>query len=131
MYCNLELVALQNMLPEISKLGAQALAISPEVSNNAKETQEKNALSFDLLHDPENKVARSFGLLFTLPEKLQAIYDSFKIDLSTINGNENFSLPIPASYVIKQDGTIAYAFVDADYTKRSSMEAIVQALQSI
>lgn len=105
--------------------------ISPETSDNLKETRNKNALSFDLLHDSENKVARSFGLLFTLPENLQTIYDSFEIKLSMINGDESFSLPVPATYVIRQDGTIAYAFIDADYSKRSSMEAIVEALQSI
>jgi len=131
MYCNLELVALQNALPEITKLKAQIIAISPELASKAKETSEKNSLSFDLLHDPENKVARSFGLLFTLPEKLQTIYNSFKIDLNAFNGDESFSLPVPASYVIKQDGTIAYAFVDADHSKRSSMEAILQALKSV
>lgn len=129
-YCNLELNALQKMVPEFNKLGAKLVAISPEVPDHSLTTQEKNDLSFDILYDKANKLAKQFGLVFTLPSSIQSIYDSFGIDVSGHNGDDSFELPIPATYIINQDGEIIYHFVDADYTKRAEPSDILTALQN-
>ena len=61
-YCNLELRALQNLLPEFEKSNATLVAISPENPDRSLSTQEKNELKFPVLSDSNNKVARSMGL---------------------------------------------------------------------
>ena len=66
-YCNLELKALQNALASIQETGATLVAISPETPDNSLTTQEKNALTFPVLSDVDNQVARQFGLVFKLP----------------------------------------------------------------
>jgi peroxiredoxin len=38
--------------------------------------------------------------------------------IPNFNGEESWTLPMPARYVIRQDGVIAYAEVNPDYTKR-------------
>ncbi|MGF1485982.1 MAG: peroxiredoxin-like family protein [Prochloraceae cyanobacterium] len=130
-YCNLELHFLQKALPEIKRLGANLVAISPETPDNSLSTAEKNQLSFQVLSDLGNQVARKFGLVFTLPEQLRPLYQGFGIDIVKYNGDRSFELPIPATYVVDRDGTIVRAFVDVDYTNRLDPEEIIAALQEL
>ncbi|MGB0564743.1 MAG: peroxiredoxin-like family protein [Spirulinaceae cyanobacterium] len=130
-YCNLELKALQAKLPDIKALGATLVTISPETPDASLSTQEKNELEFEVLSDQGNPVARSFGLVFTLPENLRPLYSQFGIDLPARNGDDTFELPIPATYVVKTDGTIALAFAEADYTQRLEPTEIIAALQQL
>ncbi len=128
-YCNLELKALQERLPEIADLGASLVAISPETPDNSLTSAEKNALEFEVLSDTGNAVARGFGLVFKLADELKPIYEGFGIDLVKHNADESYELPLPATYVIDRDGTVRKAFVDADYTKRLDPEEIVDSLR--
>lgn len=130
-YCNLELRALEAALPEFQKRGAQLMAISPQTPDNSLSTAEKNALTFDVLSDVGNLVAREFGLVFTLPEEIRPIYAGFGLDLPAHNGDDTFELPIPATYVIGQDGAIALSFIDADYTSRLEPAVIISALDKL
>ena len=73
-YCNLELKALQNILPELSTLNTELVAISPETPDNSLSTSEKNKLTFTVLSDIDNKYAKSLGLVFKMPEDLRSVY---------------------------------------------------------
>ena len=130
-YCNIELRALQQALPDITAAGAGLVAVSPQTPDNSLSTVEKNELTFEVLSDVENVVARQYGLVFTLPEALRPIYSSFGIDVPAHNGNETFELPIAATYVIGTDGKVAHAFVNADYTLRLDPVDIIAALQKL
>lgn len=129
-YCNMELRGLQKYLPQITELGAKLIAISPETPDNSLSTTEKNELTFEVLSDSGNKVAKEFGLVFELPEELRPIYQSFGIDLPAYNGDESFELPIAATYVIASDGTVIHAFVNPDYTQRLDPEEIINVLNN-
>lgn len=130
-YCNLELRALQQALPEIVAAGATLVAVSPQTPDNSLSTVEKHELTFEVLSDVNNEVGRRYGLVFRLPEQLHSIYTSFGIDLPAHNGNKTFELPIAATYVIDSDGTVAHAFVDADYTKRLDPVDILATLKHL
>ena len=105
-FCNLELRALQLKLSEITSLGAQLVAVSPQLPDNSLSTAEKLSLTFEVLSDVGNKVARDFGIVFTLPETLRDIYKGFGIDLPASNGDQTFELPVPATYIIDRQGII-------------------------
>jgi len=128
-YCNLELQALQQALPEIKELGTQLVAVSPELPDQSLSTAEKHALAFTVLNDQGNQVARMFGLVFTLPEALRPIYATFGIDLPAWNGDDSFELPMPATYVIGRNGIILDGFVNTDYTRRMEPERILDILR--
>ncbi len=130
-YCNLELRALQQIESEIKALGASLVAVSPQTPDNSLSTVEKNELTYEVLSDVGNKIARAYGLVFELPEHLRPIYTSFGIDIPAHNGDSSFELPIAATYVIAKDGTIAHAFIDPDYTQRLDPEAILAALKDL
>jgi peroxiredoxin len=117
-YCNLELQALQAALPEITARGANLVAVSPQTAPNSRKSQRDNKLGFPILSDEQSNVAASFGLRFSLPDYLVDLYKSFKNDLPAFNNDPAWVLPMPARYVIAQDGTIAYAEVNPDYTQR-------------
>ena len=107
------------------------VAISPQVPERSLRTAEENKVSFEVLSDAGNKVARQFGLVFTLPERLRTIYKQFGADVAAANGDEHYELPLAATYVIDVDGVIRYSFVDTDYTKRVEPEEVVKVLKKV
>jgi peroxiredoxin len=130
-YCNLELRALQNALPEITRLGGQLVAISPQTPDESLSTVEKNELAFSVLSDMGSATAQAFGIAFDLAEELRPIYARAGHALPDKNGDESWTLPIPATYVIDRDGTIILAFVDVDYRHRLEPAEILAALAAI
>jgi len=130
-YCNMELRALQQALPDIIAKGATLVAISPETPDSSLSTKEKNELSFEVLSDRGNVYAKELGLVFTLPESLRPIYNNFGIDIPAYNGDSTFELPLPATYVVAADGTIVYSFANADYTQRLDPAEIIAALDNV
>ena len=129
-YCNLELKALNDYLPQFKTQNAQLVAISPQLPDETLSTTQKNDLEFDVLSDVSNKVAEQFGLLFTLDERIQALYTQFGIDFEHYYGDKSFKLPLPATYVINQEGVITYAFLSEDYTLRAEPIDVMTALES-
>ncbi len=88
-------------------------------------------LSFELLSDPDNLVAQEYGLVHKLPDDLRKVYLQFDIDLEKYNGNDNWTLPMPARYIIDQDSIIQYAVVNPDYTIRPEPEDTIATLKKI
>lgn len=129
LYCNMELQALQEILPQFQALGAGLIAISPQNPVNSRKSVRQNALSFPILSDPRNEVAAAFGLRFSLPNYLIDLYKSLKNDLPAFNGDPSWTLPMPARFVVGQDGTILYAEVNPDYTRRPEPEDMLPALR--
>ncbi|HRW48127.1 MAG: AhpC/TSA family protein [Caldilineaceae bacterium] len=129
-YCNLEVQLLQQALPDIQALGATLVAISPQTPDNSLSLAEKHGLAFPVLSDAGNAVARRFGLVFTVPEALRAVYDKLGIDIPAHNGDGSFELPVPGTYVVGRDGTIAFAYANVDYTRRVAVRDILAALRT-
>jgi peroxiredoxin len=130
-YCNLEIQAYQEALPEIRGLGAQLVGISPELPDNSMSLVEKYSLKYDILSDIENKLAGKFGLTYYVEEELQEAYKNLGIDLVSSQGNNNYELPVPATYVVNSNGTIVLAFVDTDYTKRLDPSEVIETLKGL
>lgn len=124
----MDLQALQAALPEFERRGAKLVAISPQTPANSRKSVRQNSLSFPILSDPHNDVAAAFGLRFALPDYLVELYTSLKNDLPKFNDDPNWTLPMPARFVIAPDGTIAYAEVNPDYTRRPEPEEMFPAL---
>jgi len=127
-YCNLELRALNKIYPEIKAKGAELIAISPEMPDRASVTANKNTLAFPLLYDRKAKVADEYNLVFELDDSLKPIYKSFGIDLEQVNGDDDWELPVPATYVVGQDRKIKFAFADVDYKNRAEPADILEML---
>ena len=128
-YCNMELQALQETLPEFVKLGASLVAISPQSEVNSRRSVRQNGLGFPILSDPHNKIAAAFGLRFALPDYLIEMHKALEIDLPTFNGDPSWTLPMPARYVIGQNSMVLYAEVNPDYTRRPEPQDMLPPLR--
>lgn len=129
-YCNMELQALQAALPAFREAGAGLIAISPQTPVNSRKSVRTNGLEFPILSDPGGRVAAAFGLRFELPDYLIELYKSLKNDLPQFNDDDSWTLPMPARFVVDQDGIIRYAEVNPDYTRRPEPEEMLPVLKS-
>jgi peroxiredoxin len=131
-YCNMDLQALQEALPEIETRGARLVAISPQTAANSRRSQRENKLAFPILTDPHNDVAAGFGLRFGLPDYLVDLYkNAFKNNLDLVNGDDSWTLPMPARFIIGQDSVIRYAEVNPDYTRRPDPSELLPVLDQL
>lgn len=128
-YCNMELQAINEVLPEIQALNSSVVAISPQTQPNSRKAVRNNQLSFPVLSDVNGEIAAAFGLRFRLPDYLIELYANLKNDLPLINDDPSWTLPMPARYVIGQDGVVLYAEVNPDYTQRPDPRELLPVLK--
>lgn len=128
-YCNSELKQLEKIKNELKILRTKIVSISPQTPDCTNRTKEENQLSFELLSDKNNTVAKNFGISFKLCEKLKTIYESFGIDLIQFNKNNTFELPIPAIFIINSKYEIIFSFIEEDSTKRCETRDILRAIK--
>jgi peroxiredoxin len=131
-YCNLELAALAKELPVIRSLGADLMAISPELPDNTLTMAEKHAIPIDILSDATSEVLKKYRLWFAVPAEVKALYlEKFGMDLAKYNGEGRWELPVPATYVLDRDGIIRAGEADPDYTVRMEPSDILSALRDL
>jgi len=131
-YCNLELKALQSRLSDFQALGAELVAISPQMPDESLSEDEKNKLDFLVLSDQDAHIAMQYGVTWKVPEFiLEHMKRDRALDLAEINnGNDNI-LPIPATFVIRQDGIVAWQYANVDFRTRAEPDDILAALQKL
>jgi peroxiredoxin len=128
-FCNLTLRAYEGIRLEIEKLGAKLIAISPQTPDKSVLTTEKAELKFAVLSDIGNKVARQYKLVYSLSQERIDRSKANGFDLAEYNGDNNYELPMAATFVIDRNGIIKKAFVSADHTKRLEPSEIIKTLE--
>ena len=104
----MELAALQNALPDITATDATLVASSPQLPHHSREFIARRHLTFDILSDVGNQVGRRYGLIFRLPDDLIELYKTFPVDLPKHNGDDSWTLPMPARFGSRQVYTILH-----------------------
>jgi len=130
-YCNLELRAYQRALPQLQELGASLVAISPQTPDHSLSTVEKQQLTFAVLSDVDNEVARKFGLVFTIEEAVRAPHRRIGANLPAFNGNDSWELPMPGTFLVDQWGAIRLAFVDPDFKHRLDPSVVIARIKEL
>jgi peroxiredoxin len=105
--------------------------ISPQTEEQSRTFVDSKHLTMEILSDPGNEVAKKYGLVYKVPDDLKAVYLDFGIDLPEYNGDDSWTLPMPARYVIDRDGVIRHSEVSTDYTMRSDPSHTIDALKSV
>ncbi len=125
-YCNRHLSALNENLKAIENKGAQLVAISPEKQEMLMKSAEKTGASFSLLTDKDFKIAEAFDLAFLPSSGTRLKYNTILgADLDEAQSDDSERLPVPATYIIGQDGTVLWRHFDRDYSKRARPEEIL------
>jgi peroxiredoxin len=127
----LELAALQEVDSEVRQLGAQIVALTPELERYTRNAHKKLNLTFDILTDLHLKAAEQFRLAFVLPDYLRELYKSFGSTLDRFHDESEYRLPMPARYVIDKAGIIRAADVNADYTIRPEPSETIGILRTL
>jgi peroxiredoxin len=130
-YCSLELRALEEILPTIQALGACLVSISPQTRRSTRSTSEQQNLTHIVLSDVDNQIARQFGIVYQITEPMRQVFEEFGLSLEKFNGSGAQELPVPAIFVVTQDGIIAHRFVDPDFTKRMDPVEIITVLSKL
>src|SRR6266849_5086194 len=130
-YCHLALRAYQQALPHMQARGATLVAISPQTPDHSRAFAEKLELTFALLSDMGNQVARQFGLVFTIAEGVRGAHIQVCADLPAFNGTDSWDLPMAGTFLIDQSGTVRMAFVDPDFTRRLDPSVIIARLNEL
>jgi peroxiredoxin len=130
-YCNLQLRAWQREASELARLGATLLAISPQTPDNSMDTAQANELAFTVLSDSGLEAANGFGLAYTLHPDLVNFYASAGTDIPVLNGNGQWVLPVPATYVIDTMGSIRLALIADEGGHRAEPRDVIAAIDSM
>lgn len=130
-YCNAELQALQEALPEIARFNATLVAVTPDTREAALSPKQRHQLGYQVLSDVDNGLGLLFGVIFRMPQDVRDQYLKLGIDLGARHGNEAWLLPLPATYVIDRHGVIRHAELDTDFRRRMEPADIVRLLAEI
>ena len=130
-YCNVQLRAYQQLLPELTRLGATLVAVSPQAPDHTSLTASEKDLTFPVLSDVGNHVARQYGLAFEVGQQVADTLRSLGIDLAAFNGTTDDELPLTATFVIAPNGTVAWQWVEANFKHRAEPADILRAVEQI
>jgi peroxiredoxin len=135
-YCITELEAWRDLQGDLRRRGALFVAVSPQTTRQNNFTLQQHGLPYPLLSDPGAATAEAFGIAYAIPEAGRRYYQSILINipfnnagLSYHNATEaSWRLPLPAVFVIAQDGRIIFAEGHADFRVRPEPADILAAL---
>jgi peroxiredoxin len=127
-YCVTELEAWRDLYPALREWGALVVGIAPQTQRQSDFTAAQHSIPFPLLTDTECAVAEKFGLAWTLPGYFQKYYLGILVNIPFINGEDSWKLPVPATYVIGQDGKVLFAEAHADFRVRPEPEDVLRVL---
>lgn len=128
-FCVGQVEAMNYIAPQVEASGASLIAISPQTEKQAYFMHDQHKLAFPLLVDARNEVARRFGLVYRVPDEQQQLYRRTFVNLPLANGDDTWTLPIPATYILERDGTILFADANEDYTERPEPLEILSILE--
>ncbi|UUZ80332.1 AhpC/TSA family protein [Paenibacillus sp. P26] len=130
-FCNIQLRAYQQLLPDMEKLGGRLIAVSLQSPDNSLSHKEKEELTFHVLSDLNGRVAESYRILYEVPDYLQEAFTNFGLDLTKFNKTERWILPLTATFIIDQEGIIRRSYVIPDFMRRMEPQEIIDQLKKL
>jgi peroxiredoxin len=130
-YCNTHLGKIQGIQPALVALGYQVLAVSPDRPEKLREAREAHSFSYSLLSDSSMAAGRALGLAFQVDDALVEKYKSqYGIDLEADSGQTHHQLPVPAAFVLNQEGRVEFSHVNPDYKSRVDPDVLLTAAKA-
>lgn len=123
-HCNKHIKNLQDSLQLLTAKGAYIIGVSPETSTGIDQTVNKTKASFSIISDRDYKVMKAYKVNYVMEPGLADRYKKGGLDIALANGQADYVLPVPATYIIDKSGKIKYVFFDKDYRKRPSVKTL-------
>ena len=138
-YCVTELETWRDLLPRIRQAGALLVAISPQTQRQNSFAAEQHHLSYPLLTDQHAALAAQFGITYTIPPEARAYFRSILVNIPFANSGQSYDqaadtawrLPLPATFLLRQDGSIAFTEAHADFRVRPEPLDLLKVLDTL
>jgi peroxiredoxin len=137
-YCVTELEVWRDLHVQLRATGALLVAISPQTKRHNDFTLQQHGLPFPILSDPEAAVAERFGIAYSVPSAHREYYKGILVNIPFVNSGNmyknaseaSWNLPLPATFVVNQDGMIAFSEAHADFHVRPEPADVMQAVMA-
>lgn len=129
-YCMLEMQAWQRHF-EASFEQFNIVAITPELFQYAHQVKQDNNISFPILVDKDMTFAKQLGLIWDLDDEMKALLLKWNINITERTSETKFLLPVPATFVIDQNYTIHFRFIEEDYTQRAEPSEVLKSYNKL
>ena len=130
-YCNLYMNDLADSLSFITERGANIIAVTPESNEYIDVTVEKSDATFSIIYDEGHKIMDAYDVTWHVSALAHFFYKLSGKNINRASKNSDRALPVPATYIIGQDGEIKGGYFNKDYTKRMPISSIVNILDSL
>lgn len=128
-YCRTAASVMAEMAGEIARAGGRLVSIVPERQPFARALKDYAASPSPVLVDMDNGYALSLGLAVWLGEEMTSIYTRAGYNVPRYQGNEAWTVPIPATFVVSTKGIIVARHLDPDYRHRMEVHALLAAFR--
>jgi peroxiredoxin len=126
-FCKTELDAYTNIQKQLDELGCFYLAISPQKPT----VEQKMPENYQVIFDRDNQIARQFGIVYSLEADEIELFNSWGLRLDIANESGKWELPLPATFIVTQDRTIGYEFVDVDFRARCCPDELIEKVKQV
>jgi peroxiredoxin len=130
-YCVSELESWRAALPGLRQVGGKLAIVTAELGGRSQALGDIAGPGSVTLCDVDYGVTLELGLAFHVGSTLVAAYREFGIDLNELYGGTAGLLPVPATFVVRTDGLVEYAFVEPDFRLRAEPEDVVRIVASL
>jgi len=127
-FCRMSSIALGRAQAQIEEFGGRMVAILPDRQPYAGALRDFSGCRFPFLIDTDNGYAMTLNLVFWVGEAMSRLIAGIGNDVPRYQGNDSWLLPVPATFVVGQDGIVAARFLDPDYRTRFTVEALIDAV---
>ncbi len=130
-YCRLHAIALGEVRERIEAEGAQIVSIAPDRRQFSAQLKAEAGDAIPILCDIDNGYALSLNLAIWIGQEMQELmaFSGYALDL--YQGNSAWMLPIPATFVVSQQGFVAARHIDPDYRRRMDIDQLLDAVRTL
>ena len=126
-FCNAHLSQIQEIEDDLTEMGYQLLAISPDTPSALQKTSKDKELEYELISDYQLKATTGFGLAFHIPNDYSDKIASIGGKTARLAGDDKSTLPVPAVFIFDTDGMIQFQYANPNYKVRIQPELLLAA----
>jgi peroxiredoxin len=130
-YCASELGSWNSVLSDLENAGGNLAIVTAELRGRSRLLADVVGPSVHALCDVDHGVALQLGLAFHIGPKMLDAYRGYGVDLNDLYGGAAGLLSVPATFVVRPDRIIEYAFVEPDFRVRAEPEDVVRVVASL
>ncbi|RST31263.1 AhpC/TSA family protein [Sphingomonas ginkgonis] len=128
-YCRLNMVGLAEIEDRVRP--ARIIGISAETQRYTRELRQDAGACFPILTDLGGGYALSLNLVVWVDRQMSQMIEGAGWDIPLYQGGTDWILPIPAVFVVAQDGTIVERHVDPDYRRRMELDDLLRGVDKL